>query len=135
MKKQNEQKKEKFKIFEEKIIMKECKFQPNLNDEDEDNNKRLRKVSSCKLVQRLYNDELVKRMEKKENLKKKYRLSFKPKINETSIDMTNKWKKRLGNKKDQKTNKNNISINKYKKIDKKNLNNSAVKLKNKNFNL
>ena len=74
-------------------------------------------------------------MEKKENLKKKYRLSFKPKINETSIDMTNKWKKRLNNKKDQKTNKNNISINEYKKIDKKSLNNSAVKLKNKNFNL
>ena len=135
MKKQNEQKKEKFKIFEEKIIMKECKFQPNLNDDDEDNNKRLRKVSSCKLVQRLYNDELVKRMEKKENLKKKYRLSFKPKINETSIDMTNKWKKRLNNKKDEKTNKNNISINEYKKIDKKSLNNSAVKLKNKNFNI
>ena len=141
MKKKNEQKEEEFKKFAEVVHQyeqRECKFQPNLNDDNEDENKikiKHRKLNSCELIQRLYNDELKNRIKKKENLEQKYRPTFKPKINDNSIDMSNRWRKKMKNKKDEKGDRNDISGINLNKIVKKRLNNSAVKRKNKKFDI
>ena len=59
MKKKDDQKKEQFKVFAEVIKQyetRECKFQPNLNDDEEETETKPKhkKLNSCELVQRLY---------------------------------------------------------------------------------
>jgi hypothetical protein len=132
MKKKDDQKKEQFKVFSEVIRQyenRECVFQPNLNEDEEENEikPKHRKLNSCELVQRLYNDELKNRLKKKENLEQKYKPSFKPKINDISIEMANRFKKRLKNKKEDKNNQSISNIG-YNKVNKR-LNMSAIKRK------
>ena len=140
MKKKDDQKKEQFKVFAEVIKQyetRECKFQPNLNDDEEETEAKPKhkKLNSCELVQRLYNDELKNRIKKKENLEQKYKFSFKPHINDISTEMANRFKKRMKNKKDENKNKNDISEIGYVKRSTKRLNNSAIKKSTKKMDI
>ena len=67
--------------------MRECVFQPNLTEFDENKYKNL---NSNKLVHRLYDDELKKRVQKKKDLEKKYKPSFKPNLMKNSINFIKK---------------------------------------------
>jgi len=94
----DKQKKEKFAKFTEVVKdyeMRECVFQPNLTEFDENKYKNL---NSNKLIHRLYDDELKKRVQKKKDLEKKYKPSFKPNLMKNSINFikkyTNKMEKR-----------------------------------------
>ena len=84
----------------------ECVFQPNLKEKSKNKNKT---VNSEELIQRLYDDEIKKKKKLKENLDKKYKPSFKPNINDTSIDLAKKWKERRRNQLDKSLNYNNKS--------------------------
>ena len=86
MKKQNF---EKFTKLVKDYEMRECVFQPNLTELDEN---RYKNLNSNKLIHRLYEEEIKKRDQKKKDLEKKYTPSFKPKINDTSIDLAKKLK-------------------------------------------
>ena len=79
-------KKEKFAKFTEVVKdyeMSECVFQPNLTELDENKYKNL---NSNKLIQRLYDEELKKRDQKKKDLEKKYTPSFKPNLTKKPIN-------------------------------------------------
>ena len=120
-------KKEKFAKFTAVVKdyeMRECVFQPNLTDFDEN---RYKNLNSNKLVHRLYDDELKKRVQKKKDLEKKYKPSFKPKINDMSIELAKKAKNRLGNQ-------SNKTRNILGVIEKR-LNNSVQKRTSRNYNL
>ena len=119
MKKQNF---EKFTKLVKDYEMRECVFQPNLTDFDEN---RYKNLNSNQLVHRLYEEEIKKRDQKKKDLEKKYTPSFKPKINDTSIDLAKKLKNKGKNFK---------SRNVPDITDKK-LNNSVQKRINRNYNL
>lgn len=105
MLKKEEFAKEKLEAFKDVVNqynMRECVFQPNINKEEDNNNdnikrKKIRSTSS-EVIQRLYNDELKNKEKKRENLEKKYKLSFKPKIGDKSIELALKRKK--GNNKE-----------------------------------
>ena len=87
----DKQKKEKFAKFTEVVKdyeMRECVFQPNLTEYDENKYKNL---NSNKLIHRLYDDELKKRVQKKKDLEKKYKPSFKPNLMKNSINFINKY--------------------------------------------
>ena len=138
MKRKNDKKKEDFKIFAEVVKqyeIRECKFQPNLNEEDEGEGEikiKHRKLNSCELIQRLYDNEIKNRIKKKEDLEQKYKPTFKPKINDISIEISNRRKIKLNNKSNKKNNINyKSSINSYTKRH----NNSALKRKNKKFDI
>ena len=76
-------KKKKFEKFTEVVKdyeMRECVFQPNLTDFDENKYKNL---NSNDLVNRLYNDDVKKRVQKKKELEAKFKPSFKPNITKT----------------------------------------------------
>ena len=116
--------KDKFKIFNEmvdKYDMKECTFNPKINKKNNNNesvsskseNSSKEKDSKDKVFKRLYNEEIINRNKRKENLIKKYQPSFHPKINENSNKLSRNWKSKLEIK--SKTNKeyyNNYDINK-----------------------
>ena len=138
MKRKNDKKKEDFKIFAEVVRqyeIRECKFQPNLNDEDiEEGETKIkhRKLNSCELIQRLYDNEIKNRIKKKEDLEQKYKPTFKPKINDISIEISNRRKLKLKSRIDEKSNINDkSSINAYTKRQ----NNSALKRKTKKFDI
>ena len=119
-------KKEKFAKFTAVVKdyeMRECVFQPNLTDFDEN---RYKNLNSNKLVHRLYDDELKRRDQKKKDLEKKYKPSFKPKINDFSIELAKKVKNRLGN---QKIKRNILGLVETR------LNNSVQKRTSRNYNL
>ena len=72
----DKQKKEKFAKFTEVVKdyeMRECVFQPNLTEFDEN---KFKNLNSNQLVQRLYDEELKKRVQKKKDLEKKYKPSI-----------------------------------------------------------
>lgn len=91
--KENEKKnKEKFKKIEEKTKeeqMKECKFKPKI---DKGSNKLLKssklhmRVNSATVVQRLYNEDLETRKDKKELLDKRYLPTFTPNLGKDTSD-------------------------------------------------
>lgn len=139
MKKKELKRKEDFQVFAEVVKQyenRECVFQPNVYEDEEGQKKpKHRKLKSCDLIQRLYNDELKNRMKVKENLEQKYKLSFKPKINDTSIEMANRWKQKMKAKKGENANKNDTSGIGFSKVDKIRINNSAIKRKVKKFDI
>ena len=95
----DKQKKEKFAKFTEVVKdyeMRECVFQPNLTEFDENKYKNL---NSNKLVHRLYDDELKKRVQKKKDLEKKYKPSFKPNLMKNSINFIKKYTNKMEKKK------------------------------------
>ena len=118
--------------------MRECSFQPNINRNEENNNDkkiRKRRLSSDEIIQRLYDDELKNKENKRENLEQKYKLTFKPTINEKSLELALKRKKymeitekeaNINNKKE------NIKQNKKLKEKEKKIINKNSKIKNKN---
>ena len=119
-------KKQKFAKFTEVVKdyeMRECVFQPNLTEFDEN---RYKNLNSNKLVQRLYEEEIKKREQKKLDLEKKYKPSFKPEINNMSIELA----KRLKNKE-----RNSVKSRNVKNIVDKRLNNSVQKRISRNYNL
>jgi hypothetical protein len=119
-------KKQKFAKFTEVVKdyeMRECVFQPNLTEFDEN---RYKNLNSNKLVQRLYEEEIKKREQKKLDLEKKYKPSFKPEINNTSIELA----KRFKNKE-----RNSVKSRNVKNIVDKRLNNSVQKRISRNYNL
>jgi hypothetical protein len=98
--------KNKFNIFSEAVHqykMKECKFQPNIDryEDDEGNKKKKNRVKSCEIVKRLYDDGIKDQNEKRENLKEKYKINFKPKINGNSNSLAKKWRQRVEIKKEE----------------------------------
>ena len=118
-------KKQRFAKFTEIVKnyeMRECSFQPNLTEFDEN---RYKNLNSNKLIHRLYEEEIQKRDQKKKDLEKKYKPSFKPKINDTSIDLAKKLKNKGKNFKSR-----NIPD-----ITDKRLNNSVQKRISRNYNL
>ena len=83
-------KKEKFAKFTEVVRdyeLSECVFQPNLTELDENKYKNL---NSNKLIQRLYDEELKKRDQKKKDLEKKYTPSFKPNLIKKTLNFNKK---------------------------------------------
>ena len=98
---------DRFQIFNEVVHeynMKECTFSPQINKNrnksyDESNNSSDNEEDiKDKLVKRLYNNEIEYRNKKKENLFKKYKPSFHPKINKNSDKLSRNWKSKLANK-------------------------------------
>ena len=93
MMKKNELLKSKISAFSEMVKeyeMRECVFQPNYfqnNDKNDVDTKRKRRVSSCEVTHRLYNDELKNRKKRLDKLNEKYKLSFHPTISNKSIDL------------------------------------------------
>ena len=98
--------KDKFKIFNEmvdKYDMKECTFYPKINKKNNNNesvsskseNSSKEKDNKDKVFKRLYNEEIINRNKRKENLIKKYQPSFHPKINENSNKLSLNWKSKL----------------------------------------
>ena len=129
--------KNKFSLFSEVVNqyeMRERKFQPNLTIDSDDNgdNKKDKKIlNTSHVVERLYNNELKNRKEKKENLYKKYQLPFHPKISEKSNNLAKKWKKKMENKKEkvqeEKTNNNNTKNKINKKVKNKHFSDNTKK--------
>ena len=110
--KKDEDLKEKLGNFSEAIKeyeMRECVFQPNINKNEEgnDNKKGKKRISSCEIVKRLYNDELKNRVNEKEKLEQKYKLTFKPNISGKSIELANKRKEKKNKAKNLEINNNN----------------------------
>ena len=119
-------KKEKFAKFTEVVKdyeMRECVFQPNLTDYDEN---RYKNLNSNKIVHRLYDDELKRRVEKKKELEKKYKPSFKPNLNIGTSELAEKRNK-MSKKKTE-------SRNIFGNLDKK-FNNSVEKRISRNYKL
>ena len=135
MKKKDDKKKEDFLNFKEVIQqyeIRECIFQPNISNEDE--NKTNKKINSTEMVHRLYDDALKNKIKNKENLEQKYKPSFKPKLNDASIRLAHKRKHKLLN------NESNLNLTKNKNnmsmiSSQKRLNNSEIKRKNKKADL
>ena len=118
--------------------MRECSFQPNINRNEENNNDkkiRKRRLSSDEIIQRLYDDELKNKENKRENLEQKYKLTFKPTINEKSLELALKRKKNMEiteNEANINNKKENIKQNKKLKEKEKKIINKNSKIKNKN---
>ena len=90
--------KEKFQRFTKvvkDIEMKECVFQPNLT---EFNGNKYKTLNSNELIHRLYDEQVKKRLERQKNLEKKYRLTFKPELNNASMELTKKCKEKIDKK-------------------------------------
>lgn len=90
--------KEKFQRFTKvvkDIEMKECVFQPNLT---EFNGNKFKTLNSNELIHRLYDEQVKKRLERQKNLEKKYRLTFKPELNNASMELTKKCKEKIDKK-------------------------------------
>ena len=94
---------DRFKVFNEVVNaynMKECTFSPKINknkNESESNseNEEDKPDKVEKVVNRLYNEEIKFRNKQKENLIKKYKPSFHPKINKNSEKLSRNWKSKL----------------------------------------
>ena len=134
MKKKNDKKKEEFKIFSEIVKeyeRKECTFQPIINKDEKESKVKHRKMNSCDIIQRLYDDEITNRIKRKKYLEKKYLPTFMPKINDASIGIKSKLKFNIKNKKGQNNNMNTISQMRNNKDDTKILIHSAMKIRRK----
>jgi len=147
MVKKDEDVKEKINIFSDVIKqyeMRECSFQPKINRDEKNNNKK-EKRNSNEIIERLYNDDIKDKEIKRENLEKKYQLSFKPKLNEKSLEMAKKRKKSVNyenkeinknkdiKKNNDKKNNNKKELNKTSNDQKKKNNEKEKGLKNKNI--
>ena len=101
MMKKNELLKSKINAFSDMVKeyeMRECFFQPNYfknNDKNDSKTKKKRRVSSCEVTQRLYNDEIKNRRKKADKLNEKYKLSFHPTISNKSIDLALRKRERM----------------------------------------
>ena len=101
---------DRFQVFNEVVNaynMKECTFAPKINkyknkSESESNsnsdNEEDKPDKVDKVVNRLYNEEIKFRTKQKENLFKKYKPSFHPKINKNSEKLSRNWKSKLNSK-------------------------------------
>jgi len=118
MMRKEQENKNKFNIFAQIVQdfqMKECNFHPNLK-KDSDGERNRKKLNSCEMIQRLYDDEIKTRCQKKEDLRKKYKPTFRPKINQNTNELVKRWKVRNENKiKEKRKEANNDDINKDKK--------------------
>ena len=126
----DKQKKEKFAKFTEVVKdyeMRECVFQPNLTEFDENKYKNL---NSNKLIHRLYDDELKKRVQKKKDLEKKYKPSFKPNLMKNSINFIKKYTNKMEKRKTESRN----VFGGLSGLDKR-LNNSMQKRASRNYQL
>ena len=98
MLKKEESTKEKLIAFSDVVNqynMRECVFQPNINrDEENDEKKAKKRLNSAEITKRLYHDDLKNMASKKENLEQKYKYSFKPTIGEKSLELALKRKKK-----------------------------------------
>ena len=77
--------------------MRECIFQPNIkkhNDKDE-NGKHKKRVSSCEVIRRLYNDEIKNKRNRMNKLNEKYKLTFRPTISNKSVDLALKKREKM----------------------------------------
>ena len=82
----------------QKYEMRECVFQPNLykyNNKKYGNNKIKRRVSSCDITKRLYDEEIKNRRNRINKLNEKYKLTFKPKISNKSVDLALKRREKI----------------------------------------
>ena len=82
----------------QKYEMRECVFQPNLykyNNKKDGNNKIKRRVSSCDITKRLYDEEIKNRRNRINKLNEKYKLTFKPKISNKSVDLALKRREKI----------------------------------------
>ena len=117
MMKKNELLKSKISAFSEMVKeyeMRECVFQPNYfkdNDKNDVDTKRKRRVSSCEVTHRLYNDELKNRRKKLDKLNEKYKLSFHPTISNKSIDLAQRKRKKMKNSSKENIEEENTNIN------------------------
>ena len=126
----DKQKKEKFAKFTEVVKdyeMRECVFQPNLTEFDEN---KFKNLNSNQLVQRLYDEELKKRVQKKKDLEKKYKPSFKPELMKNSIKFIEKYKNKMIKRKTESRN----VFGDISKLDNR-LNNSMQKRASRNYKL
>ena len=126
----DKQKKEKFAKFTEVVKdyeMRECVFQPNLTEFDEN---KFKNLNSNQLVQRLYDEELKKRVQKKKDLEKKYKPSFKPELMKNSIKFIEKYKNKMIKRKTESRN----VFGELSKLDNR-LNNSMQKRASRNYKL
>ena len=126
----DKQKKEKFAKFTEIVKdyeMRECVFQPNVTDFDENKYKNL---NSDELITRLYDEEVKKRIQKKKDLEKKYRPSFKPELMANSLRFIQKHKNKFVKKKTESRN----VLGDLGKLENR-LNNSMQKRTNRNYKL
>ena len=126
----DKQKKEKFAKFTEVVKdyeMRECVFQPNLTEFDEN---KFKNLNSNQLVQRLYDEELKKRVQKKKDLEKKYKPSFKPELMKNSIKFIEKYKDKMIKRKTESRN----VFGELSKLDNR-LNNSMQKRASRNYKL
>ena len=101
MMRKDQEVKKKYDVFGELIYkykMKECIFHPNIGRHEKgEGNKTKIRVNSCELIKRLYDDGIKNHNENRENLKEKYKISFKPKINGKSISLAKKWRQKSEN--------------------------------------
>ena len=126
----DKQKKEKFAKFTEVVKdyeMRECVFQPNLTEFDEN---KFKNLNSNQLVQRLYDEELKKRVQKKKDLEKKYKPSFKPELMKNSIKFIEKYKNKMIKRKTESRN----VFGELSKLDNR-FNNSMQKRASRNYKL
>ena len=101
MMKKEENLKSKINAFSDMVKeyeMRECVFQPNVfkyNNQNDDNNKKKKRISSSDVTRRLYNEEIQNRRNRKNKLKEKYKLAFKPVISNKSLDLALKKREKM----------------------------------------
>ncbi len=106
MMKREKEVKERFKVFNSVVkeyTMKDCTFAPKIN-KNEDGNKGDNNESNGKnditerIIKRMYKDEIKNRIKRKDELVKKYKPCFHPKINANSGRLSRNWKAKLSKK-------------------------------------
>ena len=90
--------------------MRECIFQPNIfkYNVQNDKNKKKKRISSCDVTRRLYNEEIKNRRNRIDKLNEKYKLTFKPTISNKSTDLALRRREKMKNISKEKTNEENI---------------------------
>ena len=106
MMKREKEVKERFKVFNSVVkeyTMKDCTFAPKIN-KNEDGNKGDNNESNGKnditerIIKRMYKDEIKNKIKRKDELVKKYKPCFHPKINANSGRLSRNWKAKLSKK-------------------------------------
>lgn len=111
---------EAYKEAVEQYEMKECVFQPNLETEEDDEKNKTKKLTADEITKRLYTEGIKKKLQDRENLEKKYKPSFKPKISDNTKELAKKWKERNKLKKEEKEKELKISNSLKKRVKKRN---------------
>ena len=134
MLKKDEDVKEKLNFFADVVKqyeMRECSFQPNINKNEKNNNKKKEKRNLGEITQRLYDNNIKNKESVRENLEQKYKLSFKPKINDKSLEMVKNRKKKIENENKKNDNHNKLESNNEKN---KKINEKGKRFMNENIN-